>query len=316
MMNDENHRKTETQENLVAEMEAKEFSSNQIKAKKTAKDSVFRDLFENPTYLLQLYQVLHPEDREVTEDQISSVTIKNILLDQMYNDLGFIVKQRLLLLVEAQSTWSRNIVIRALLYLANTWQEYIQEKKLNIYGSGGMVLPKPELYVIYTGERKERPEWISLSEEFFPGQDCFVDVKVRMLYDGKKGDILNQYVTFTKIYNEQVKQQGRTREAVLETIRICKDRKILKEYLESREKEVVDIMMTLFDQEYAVERYGDEKKAEGIAEGIAEGTIKAKREMTYELFDMGFSDNKIAKVVKVSLETVKRWLAERPVTAR
>ena len=215
-------------------MEAKEFSSNQIKAKKTAKDSVFRDLFENPTYLLQLYQVLHPEDREVTEDQISSVTIKNILLDQMYNDLGFIVKQRLLLLVEAQSTWSRNIVIRALLYLANTWQEYIQEKKLNIYGSGGMVLPKPELYVIYTGERKERPEWISLSKEFFPGQECFVDVKVRMLYDGKEGDILNQYVTFTKIYNEQVKQQGRTREAVLETIRICKDRKILKEYLEGR----------------------------------------------------------------------------------
>ena len=179
-----------------------------------------------------------------------------------------------------------------------------------------MVLPKPELYVIYTGERKERPEWISLSEEFFPGQDCFIDVKVRMLYDGKEGDILNQYVTFTKIYNEQVKQYGRTREAVLETIRICKDRKILKEYLESREKEVVDIMMTLFDQEYAVERYGDEKKAQGKAEGLAEGTIKAKREMTYELFDMGFSDNKIAKVVKVSLETVKRWLAERLVTAR
>ncbi len=316
MMNDENHRKTETQENLVAEMEAKEFSSNQIKAKKTAKDSVFRDLFENPTYLLQLYQVLHPEDREVTEDQISSVTIKNILLDQMYNDLGFIVKQRLLLLVEAQSTWSRNIVIRALLYLANTWQEYIQEKKLNIYGSGGMVLPKPELYVIYTGERKERPEWISLSKEFFPGQECFVDVKVRMLYDGKEGDILNQYVTFTKIYNEQVKQQGRTREAVLKTIRICKDRKILKEYLEGREKEVVDIMMTLFDQEYAVERYGDERELKGKAKGLEEGAIKAKREMTYELFDMGFSDNKIAKVVKVSLETVKRWLSERPAAAR
>ena len=183
-----------------------------------------------------------------------------------------------------------------------------------------MVLPKPELYVIYTGERKERPEWISLSEEFFPGQDCFVDVKVRMLYDGKKGDILNQYVTFTKIYNEQVKQQGRTREAVLKTIRICKDRKILKEYLEGREKEVVDIMMTLFDQEYAVERYGDERELKGLAEGKAkgleEGAIKAKREMTYELFDMGFSDNKIAKVVKVSLETVKRWLAERPVAAR
>ena len=71
MMNDENYRKTETQENLVAEMEAKEFSSNQIKAKKTAKDSVFRDLFENPTYLLQLYQVLHPEDRGVPKIRLA-----------------------------------------------------------------------------------------------------------------------------------------------------------------------------------------------------------------------------------------------------
>ena len=294
--------------------------SNQSKAKKTAKDSIFRDLFENPKYLLQLYQVLHPEDRKVTEDQISSVTIQNVLLDQMYNDLGFVVKERLLLLVEAQSTWSKNIVIRVLLYLANTWKEYIQNKKLNIYGSGGMLLPKPELYVIYTGERKERPEWIFLSEEFFPGQECFVDVKVRMLYDGKEGDILNQYVTFTKIYNEQVKEYGRTKEAVLETIRICKNRKILKEYLESREKEVVDIMMTLFDQEYAVERYGDERelkgKAEGLAEGEAKGTMKAKQEMTYKLVDRRIPLETISDIVGMSVEVIKKWLEERPVTAR
>ena len=76
----------------------------------------------------KLYQALHPEDTEVTEEQISRVTIQNVLLDQMYNDLGFVVKGRLLLLVEAQSSWSRNIVIRALLYLANTWKEYIQDK--------------------------------------------------------------------------------------------------------------------------------------------------------------------------------------------
>ena len=256
----------------------------------------------------------------MTEDQISSVTIQNVLLDQMYNDLGFVVKERLLLLVEAQSTWSKNIVIRVLLYLANTWKEYIQNKKLNIYGSGGMLLPKPELYVIYTGERKERPEWIFLSEEFFPGPECFVDVKVRMLYDGKEGDILNQYVTFTKIYNEQVKEYGRTKEAVLETICICKNRKILKEYLESREKEVVDIMMALFDQEYAVERYGDEKKAEGKAEGLAEGeakgTMKAKQEMTYKLVDRRIPLETISEIVEISVEVIKKWLAERPVTVR
>ena len=166
--------------------------------------------------------------------------------------------------------------------------------------------------MIYTGERSERPEWISLSEEFFLDQECFVDIRVKMLYDGKKGDIINQYVTFTKIYNEQVKKYGRTGKAVLETIHICKDSNVLKEYLKNREKEVVDIMMTLFDQEYAVERYGDEKKAEGLAEG----EMKKARETTYKLFDRKMSLEVISDVVGVSVEMIKKWLDERSVIAR
>lgn len=75
------------------------------------------------------------------------------------------------------------------------------------------------------------------------------------MYGGGKGDIVSQYVDFTKVYNEQVKKYGRTREAVLETVRICRDRDILQGYLSEREKEVVDIMMALFDQEKAMEQY-------------------------------------------------------------
>jgi len=36
---------------------------------------------------------------------------------------------------------------------------------------------------------------------------------------------------------------------VLEAIRVCKDRNVLKEYLSSIEKEVVDIKMLLYDEE-------------------------------------------------------------------
>lgn len=35
-----------------------------------------------------------------------------------------------------------------------------------------------------------------------------------MIYDGKKGDIVNQYVTFTKVLDEQVKIYGRNKGAV------------------------------------------------------------------------------------------------------
>ena len=39
-------------------------------------------------------------------------------------------------------------------------------------------------------------------------------------------------------------------EAIKETIRICKERNILTEYLQSREKEVEDIVMATFEQKY------------------------------------------------------------------
>lgn len=170
-------------------------------AKYTAKDSVFTSLFREPKYLLQLYQALHPEDHEATEDSIKNVTITNVLLDQYYNDVGFQIGEKIVILVEQQSSWSINIVVRCLLYLAQTYQEYFESTKQNVYGSKKLELPKPEMYVIYTGNRKTRPEYLYLSKEFFGGDDSVLDVKVKMIYDGKEGDIINQYVAFTKIYN-------------------------------------------------------------------------------------------------------------------
>lgn len=70
---------------------------------------------------------------------------------------------------------------------------------------------------------------------------------MQIIYDGKKGDIINQYVMFTKVVDEQRKLYGRSKKAVQETIRICKDQDILREYLEGKESEVLDIMMQLYD---------------------------------------------------------------------
>ena len=90
---------------------------------------------------MELYKVLHPEDTQVTEDMLSNITIENVLTDQMYNDLGFIVGNRLMILVEAQSTWSVNIIVRALLYMAESYQERIQQQSFNLYGSKKVDLP-------------------------------------------------------------------------------------------------------------------------------------------------------------------------------
>lgn len=39
--------------------------TDNIVAKRTVKDSVFTDLFSDSKYLLQFYQAIHPEDKDV-----------------------------------------------------------------------------------------------------------------------------------------------------------------------------------------------------------------------------------------------------------
>ena len=147
--------------------------------------------------------------------------------------------------------------------------------------------------MIYTGERENKKNVISLTEEFLGGEESSVEIKVKVIFDGQKGDIINQFVEFTRVYNEQAKIYGRTRKAVIETIKICMDRNILKDYLAKREKEVVTIMMSLFDVEYNLKVYGDniakESKEEGRLEGRLEGGIMSMVK-AYKKFGSSFSD--------------------------
>lgn len=55
--------------------------------------------------------------------------------------------------------------------------------------------------MIFTGERQNQPEWLSLKGDFFGGRDVGVDARVKVIYDGRPGAISHQYVTFAKIAN-------------------------------------------------------------------------------------------------------------------
>ena len=269
--------------------------------KRKIKDSIFTNLFQDKKYLIRLYKTLHPEDSDVTEDDIKDVTLKHVLVDADYNDLGFTVDGRLVVMVESQSTWTLNIIIRALMYLIQTYHDFFKRTKQNLYGSKKVDMPKPELYLIFTGERpKNPPDIISLSKDFFDGGKIAIDAKVKVLYQEDESNIIGQYIIFCKVYNEQRKKHGQTKKAVTETIRICKDRNVLKEYLESKEQEVVDIMMTLFDDEQVLEAY-----AKDIDDNA---THREARETAERMIKMGkFSLEDIALCVpSIPLDELKR----------
>ncbi len=82
------------------------------------------------------------------------------------------------------------------------------------------------------------------------------------------------------MFNEQTKQHGMTQKAVMETIRICRDRNVPREYLAEREKEVVTIMMSLFDEEQIMKSFIRSERHDADRE-TAERLIK-KGKMTLE----------------------------------
>lgn len=289
---------------IQKQMAEKLLEASEDKINRNIKDSVFCDLFGRPEYLYQLYQVLHPEDTEIGVDDLTIVTLSRTIARNIYNDLGFLAGNRLMVLVEAQSTWSENILVRFLMYLGETYRRYLKTNGFRLYDEKNVQIPKPELYVVFTGERDEKPETISLRECFFNGERCCVNVEAKVIYDSKQGDIINQYITFSKVFNEQYRlYPGDRSKAVQETIRICKEKDVLKTYLER--EEAAAIMFTFADQVDAMN--------EALTAERAEGAQKQMEEDAKGMYAEGIKPEVIARIQKVSVDVIERILGLNPV---
>ena len=275
-------------------------SGKKRRSNRKAKDSVFTNLFTIPKYRYQLFKELHPEVKGITEDDIEIVTLEHVLMNNEYNDLGLLAGDHFLILAEAQSTWSVNILIRFLLYLASTYKDYIETKGISLYGTKKAVIPKPELYLIYSGNRGKKPEVLSFKEEFFGGEESAVEIKARVIYgNSKKRDVISQYIAYCRVLDMQVKKYGRTKKTIEETIRICSDKDILKEYLEAHRKEVVDIMTQLYDREREMGLYVKEERQDAARKNTLENikslmkTMKLSAKEAMNALQIAPNDQKI-----------------------
>ncbi len=155
-----------------------------------------------------------------------------------------------------------------------------EEHKLNLYGTAAVTIPRPELYVVYTGDRKDIPEFLYLSN-LYEGEGS-AEVKVRVLQGNGTGDIIDQYVRFCKISDEERKKHGRSKKAVEEILRRCIEEDVLSPFLATRQKEVAEIMVTLFDQEKVMEIHdyhiAEAARRDGILKGRAEGHAEGRIE--------------------------------------
>ena len=146
----------------------------------------------------------------------------------------------------------------------------MKERKLDLCAGKAVLVPRPELYVVYTN-RRETPDTLPLSGLFESapedGRVQHMELAVQILRDDGSGGGIDQYVRFCQISDEMRGRHGATLKAVQETLRECVRQNILAPFLLTREKEVSDIMISLFNQEeiQAIHDYNVAKQAQETA---------------------------------------------------
>ncbi len=240
--------------------------------KRNVKSSVFTHLFSISKYKKELYLSLHPKEKDIEDKEIKTWTLSSIFTNIQINDLGLLVRDTLLVLVEAQSTWTLNILPRMLEYLAESYNRYVIETNQNIYGTKKVRLPKAELYVLYTGSKQIKDREISFKKEFF-NDNSPIEIRAKVISLKNSSKIVKEYIRFSKVLDNKNKLYNYTKKSINETIKYCITHNILKEYLKENKKEVYNMMTSVYDQDTAIEMCMREQYAEGRAEGKAEGKL-------------------------------------------
>ena len=138
-----------------------------------------------------------------------------------------------------------------------------------------------------------------------------IDMKVRVICTGDKSNILGQYILFTQIFTRQKNECNNVEEAIKNTIEICMNEEILKEYLSIKKTEVQDMVNEYMKQETAFKIFMDDQRQTGLREGRKEGEEKGKIDTLINFFKNGVGIDIISKAVGMSMEEVKSILIGR-----
>jgi DNA-binding NarL/FixJ family response regulator len=297
------------------------------------KDSVFSFLFSDPALLRELYCALEGVDLPPGLP-VSINTLRNILFLGPVNDISFEIGDKLVVLIEHQSTINPNMALRLLLYIAKMCEKKVKDR--NLYGSKLVQVPRPEFWVLYNGTAPyPEEETLRLSDAFekvtalgLPEKTALeLEVRVVNINGGRNGaavqrsKTLAQYSAFIDRVRTFTEELGDREEGMKAAIRYCREHDILKAFLETHAGEVLNMLL----EEYTVEdamalmrkesleegrmEGREEGRAEGREEGREEGRMEGREEAVANLLAYGMTPEQISRALKLPLEDVLPYQA-------
>jgi predicted transposase YdaD len=290
------------------------------------KNSVFSYLFGRPDVLRELYGAL--AGVEIPPDlKVEINTLQDALFLDRINDLSFAIGDKLVVLIEHQSTINPNMAVRLLMYVARIYEKFLGEE--NIYSGKRIVLPRPECIVLYNGTAPyPDTQTIRLSDSFaealFPGPAPSLELTARVynINEGhsreiiRRSETLDGYSAFVAKAREYGAEAGgggdraltkdELRAAMTRAIQWCIAHNKIRAFLETNSSEVLNMLITEWDWD----KFIAVREREAIEEGIEKGRMEGREEIARNALAAGLPLETVRKITGIDPKAI-RGLANR-----
>ena len=244
-------------------------SKDLVIPKYAIKDSIFSSLAKRKKWLREIYLSLYPRDKEIKEDDLELITLDSIFVNGIYNDLSFRVRDKLVVFIECQSTWSPNMPYRMIEYYGETIKKLFVEWSNKKYRNSKDSFPDPYFFCLYTGTKNDIPPYLYGSSNKGTKKNEFC-MPVKIIWKKTAKGILKEVCLFSEIYDRNRENNGRTEIAIQKTIEECIESEILVDFIKEHKEEVDEIMRNM-SQEKRIRKFIDFSREEGREEGMKEG---------------------------------------------
>ena len=255
-------------------------------ANRKYKDSVFVDLFSTDEKakerFLSLYNALHQTQLPL-HCPVEQLKLDNTMYRGLINDVSCLIDNKIIVLAEHQSTINENMPLRCLEYIARLY-EHVQDPAARYYRTLQKI-PTPEFYVFYNGtENYPVNKTLKLSDAFITKPEHVpLELTVEVLNINK--DKRNQILKSCKILEEyslfveevRIQKYLDPENGFTNAVKICIQKGILKEYLQRKSREVINMLILEYDYDTDIAVQRKESLLLGIQQGAYQKALETAK---------------------------------------
>ena len=279
------------------------------------KSRIFAMLYSDKKELLDLYNAIsgkHYEDPELLEIN----TLENAIYMSMHNDVSFLIDFRLSL-YEHQSTYSPNLPLRYLFYIADLYSGITKDE--NLYGTRCVQIPAPQFVIFYNGSEKLPDRTVlKLSDAYSVKEDSPALELIAIMLNINSGhnEVLKNTCKSLKDYSEytrRVREYAEVRPlevAVEQAIMECIEEGILSEFLRKNRAEAKLVSIYEYDQEKHMRQEREASWEEGMEKGMEKGRVQLLKEQIQKKLTKGKSVSEIAEELEEEEAFILKLLQE------